>query len=69
MNAQDLDLDLEQDRDRICQGVEAAAREVVAALAQLNIPVDEEEVQERMWNDLREKLLAGKLQPKSGTEQ
>jgi len=56
-----LDLDLEQDRGRLCQDVEAAVRECVAALAELNIPVDEEEVRARLWNDLTEALLAGRL--------
>jgi len=63
-----LDLGLERDRERLCQDVEAAVRERVAALAKLNIPIDEKEVRDRLWNDLSEALLAGKLQPKSGDE-
>jgi len=57
-----------KDRERLCREVDAAAHEVVAALVQLGIPVDEEEVRDHLWNDLREALLAGKLQPKSGDE-
>ena len=57
-----LDLGLERDRERRCQDVEAAVRECVAALAKLNIPVDEEEVRERLWDDLKKALDAGKLQ-------
>jgi len=56
-----LDLDLEQDRERLCQDVEAAVHECVAALAKLNIPVDEEEVRARLWNELTEAFLAGRL--------
>ena len=59
-----LVLNLEEDRERLCQEVEAAVRDCVAALAKLNIPVDEEEVRDRLWNDLTEDFLAGRLQPK-----
>jgi len=59
-----LDLGLERDRERLCQDVEAAVRETVADLAKRNIHVDEEEVRERLWGDLRAKLLAGELGPK-----
>ena len=62
----ELDLGLEQDRERLCQDVEAAARETMAALAKLGIPVDEGEVRERLWDDLKKALDAGKLQPKFG---
>jgi hypothetical protein len=59
-----LNLDLEEDRKRLCQEVEAAVRDCVAALAKRNIPVDEEEVRSRLWRDLTEDFLAGRLQPK-----
>jgi hypothetical protein len=56
-----LDLTNASDRERLEQEVEAAVRECVAALVklniQLNIPVDEEEVRDRLWNDLRDKFL------------
>jgi hypothetical protein len=52
-----LDLTNASDRERLEQEVEAAVRECVAALVKLNIPVDEEEVRDRLWNDLRDKFL------------
>jgi hypothetical protein len=48
-----LDLDLEEDRERLCQEVEAAARELVAALARFGIHVDEKEAEDHLWGDLK----------------
>ena len=58
-----LDLGLERDRERLCQDVEAAARECVAALARRGIPVDEGEVRDRLWNDLTADLLVRRRRP------